>query len=351
MARSRKVGILTFHRCINYGSYWQARALAEGLAARGHAVRLLDHRSRRATAAEWRCALSPLLPARTPRDDFPLYAAKVRRFEAAFAGLPLSPAFDLDRPDAAEPCDAIVVGSDEVWNFSHPWYACRPAFFGDGLRAERLVSYAASFGSYPADWGLHPYWGGKLAGNFDAIAVRDDNSRRLVAQAGARDAELVLDPCLQFDWACRRAGEESDEVVVYGHSFPEAFVRSVRRWAEARRLRLVSLGYRNAWADESRIDLGPEEFAGAMGSARAVVTNFFHGCVFAILNRRPFACAVSDYRANKVTALASALGLEDRLTTDDLPGHALDEAPGHAVADRQAALRRTSDDYLAHALG
>ena len=32
---SPKVGVLTFHRSINYGSYWQARCLVEGLAKRG----------------------------------------------------------------------------------------------------------------------------------------------------------------------------------------------------------------------------------------------------------------------------------------------------------------------------
>ncbi len=31
MASPLRVGVLTFHRCINYGSYWQARCLVEGL--------------------------------------------------------------------------------------------------------------------------------------------------------------------------------------------------------------------------------------------------------------------------------------------------------------------------------
>src|SRR5690349_8232637 len=43
---SLKIGVLTFHRCINYGSYWQARCLVDGLRARGHDAVLLDHHSR-----------------------------------------------------------------------------------------------------------------------------------------------------------------------------------------------------------------------------------------------------------------------------------------------------------------
>jgi hypothetical protein len=34
--RALKVRILTFHKCINYGSYWQARCRVEVLRARGH---------------------------------------------------------------------------------------------------------------------------------------------------------------------------------------------------------------------------------------------------------------------------------------------------------------------------
>ena len=38
MASALKVGILTFHKCINNGSYWQARCLVEHLRSRGHAI-------------------------------------------------------------------------------------------------------------------------------------------------------------------------------------------------------------------------------------------------------------------------------------------------------------------------
>src|SRR3546814_5805670 len=67
MSRPRKIGVLTFHRCINYGSYWQARCLVEGLRQRGHDAVLLDHDSPLVNRAEWRCALQPLLP--TPRSE------------------------------------------------------------------------------------------------------------------------------------------------------------------------------------------------------------------------------------------------------------------------------------------
>src|SRR3954471_7987777 len=107
MARPSKIGVLTFHRCVNYGSYWQARRLVEGLRARGCDAELLDHRSRRVDRAEWRCALSPHLPVSTPTADRRLYARKARAFFDAFDTLPLSAPFALEDPAGMDRYDLI----------------------------------------------------------------------------------------------------------------------------------------------------------------------------------------------------------------------------------------------------
>src|SRR3954453_16103324 len=203
MARELKVGVLTFHKCINYGSYWQARCLAAGLRARGHQVEILDHDCRCIRRAEARCALQPKLPDRTPRHELRHYAAKARRFIEAIAELPLSRRFSLHQPDTASEYDAIVVGSDEVWNFRPPWYGSQPIFFGDGLKTQRLVSYAASFGNHSAWDGIDPAWAGKLD-RFSELSVRDENSWHLVRGGTGRDPALVLDPCLLFGHVARQ---------------------------------------------------------------------------------------------------------------------------------------------------
>jgi hypothetical protein len=192
-----KTGVLTFHRCINYGSYWQARCLTEGLRARGHDAVLLDHVSATVNRAEWRCGFQPTLPTPVPASDRPQYREKMRRFFEAFEGLPLSAPFPLDDPSRLEELDAVVVGSDEVWNLSHPWYGGKPLFWGEGLRARKLISYAASFGCYGWQWGLEPQWVERLR-RFDAIAVRDVNSVTHIREALDVEPALTLDPCLQF---------------------------------------------------------------------------------------------------------------------------------------------------------
>ncbi len=355
MPRPRKIGVLTFHRCINYGSYWQARCLVEGLRARGHDAVLLDHDSPGVNRAEWRCALQPLLPERTRRSDYPLYGLKTRRFLSAFRKLPRSARFRLENPDALESYDLIIVGSDEVWNLHHPWYGGRPVFYGAGLKAERLVSYAASFGNHDASEGLDGWWASLLKG-FASISVRDENSRQMVRAALDREPEIVLDPCLQFPPRTPPAqGTPSQPyIAVYGHSFPAWFRDRVRRSAASRGYRLVSIGYRNDWADEQRLSAGPESFAELMAASAAVATNFFHGCVFALLNGRPFACAASSYRFNKVRDLADAVGAEQHLIAENTPPsrfhRLLTEPLGPAIHDRITALRHRSASYLDHVL-
>ena len=350
-----KVGVLTFHKCINYGSYWQARCLVEALRAKGHDAELLDHDCSCVRRAEARCALQPKLPERTPRQELRNYAEKTRRFMEAVTGLPLSRRFSLHEPEAASSYDAIVVGSDEVWNFRHPWYGSKPIFFGDGLQTSRLVSYGASFGNHSAWDGIHPDWARKL-NRFSAISVRDENSWHLVRGGTGREPQLVLDPCLLFPSPAtsKQTDTEAPYALVYGYSFPAWLKTLARRWSRAAGVRLISIGYSNDFADEQRIAEGPIEFARLMEGARAVLTNFFHGCIFALLQGKPWATVPSDYRSIKIPDLASCLGAEHRIIandSDDASFGTLMETPTRPeVAARIEEVRCRSIAYLDAAL-
>jgi len=346
-----RVGVLTFHRCINYGSYWQARCLVQAIAARGHHAVLLDHQSRDVTSREWRYAFQPLTPDRSSRADVARYGRKLRKFIAAFDALPLSAPFDLDDPAAMPPVDLAVIGSDEVLNLSHPWYGGKPIFWGEGLAAPRAVTYAASFGNYAAPF-VEPQWSARLR-DLDAISVRDDNSRGIVAAATGRAPAMVLDPVL-LNPPHAEPADEAPYVLVYGHHIPEWFAGRVRQAARDRGLRTISVGYRNDWADEQRLDAGPQEFAALMAGASAVATTYFHGCCFALLNGKPLACAPSDYRWTKVRDLTALLGAERRLTFEDRdPGEVgalLAEPIPDSVLARIADLRAQSAAWLDAAL-
>lgn len=315
-----KIGILTFHRCINYGSYWQARCLAEELQRRGHNAVILDHYSKRVNMAEWKCALQPTLPTEVPVSDYPFYRKKIEKFYKAFDSLPLSPPFPLEHPSFMDSYDMIMIGSDEVWNLTHPWYGYYPVFYGEGIKAKHLISYAASFGNYDVSWKPDREWISRLQ-KFERISVRDENSRTLIQNMLGIDPQMVLDPCLQFPIKAefRHLPFNEPYIAVYGHNFSESFIRNIQKFATSQKLSLISIGYRNNWADQQWLIADPIEFSNFMANSKAIVTNFFHGCVFALNNSRPFVCETTPYRNHKVQDLMKKAGASEHMATQETP--------------------------------
>jgi hypothetical protein len=96
------------------------------------------------------------------------------------------------------------------------------------------------------------------------------------------------------------------------------------------------------------------EFARLMAGASAVVTNFFHGCVFALLNGKPWASAPSDYRSIKIPDLAASLGAGRRIVDERTSERRLSElleTPAQAeVLASIAQARARSNAFLDAAL-
>lgn len=309
--------------------------MAEVMQKRGHTVEILDHCSNKVNLAEWKCAMQPVLPAFVPPPDIPLYRKKIASFFAAFEDLPLSKTFPLGSPKEMDMYDLVIVGSDEVWNLSHPWYSYYPIFYGDGIRAKKVIAYAASFGNYDASAGLEKDWAEKLQ-KFELISVRDENSQCIIKNALGVDVPQVLDPCflLPVDPPPITLPFSQPYIAVYGHNFSENFISNISEWAHSRGIPLISIGYRTDWADEQWLTAGPLEFAAFMHSAQAVVTNFFHGCVFALINAKPFVCETSSYRSLKI---------QDLMDTIDAKAHMAQEQTSFATYNEKLAEPLSND--------
>ena len=88
--------------------------------------------------------------------------------------------------------------------------------------------------------------------------------------------------------------------------------------------------------------------------ARAVVTNFFHGCVFSLLYGKPWVTAPSEYRSIKIPDLASLLGVQSHVVDEQVSAASvaelLDTPMTPEVARRLQELRGRSEAYLHEAL-
>ena len=179
-----KAGILTFHSADSYGAVLQARALVEVLRSLGHDASVIDYAPAYLTKPYrlWRNDWwkHPVGTAKNLANSFAV-ARRRRGFQAFREGMHLT-------PFPPEGLDAVVFGSDQVWNRHLNggellWFAQDPVF-----DHTRNIAYAASTGSVPLPEGVD-------FGRFHRLSVREP---RLQAELAARGfaSTLVLDPVL-----------------------------------------------------------------------------------------------------------------------------------------------------------
>lgn len=179
-----KAGILTFHSADSYGAVLQARALVEVLRSLGHDASVIDYAPAYLTKPYrlWRNDWwkHPVGTAKNLAASFAV-ARRRRGFQAFREGMHFT-------PFPPEGLDAVVFGSDQVWNRHLNggellWFAQDPVF-----DHTRNIAYAASTGSVPLPEGVD-------FGRFHRLSVREP---RLQAELAARGfaSTLALDPVL-----------------------------------------------------------------------------------------------------------------------------------------------------------
>lgn len=228
--------------------------------------------------------------------------------------------------------DFFVSGSDQILRRD---YGDVESYLFDFLPASDRrpkIVYAGSFGSSePAGYDRHFVAHTRvLAQRLDAISVREESGRELASRYWGVDAPRLVDPTmlLAADDYVELAGgrgegglvryvlDENSSLMTAAHELDGVFKRSVKLTRpeprSLRALRVEPTRYQRPSVEEWL-----REIAGADG----VLTDSFHGCVFAILFHRNFLVAPNNGRgATRFETLLSVFGLEDRVLRpgDDL---------------------------------
>jgi len=348
------VGLLTYHHTTNYGATLQCYALRQAIERLGHRCSTIDYRHPRAVAfyrrMDWlnRNAIKTvprLLRFRRFMADELNMTERVRR--EGLAGL-------------ASRFDAIVVGSDQVFELGPPrgW---SPEFFLDFVpNGSRRVAYAPSFGTTTlANIETERDAVATLLRRFDALSGRDQNSVTIASTLLDREVPVVLDPTFLGDFTSvtgpRPGGMVSSPyLLAYGLPSQRGLGERLRQFAHSRGWRLVSLASRSSGPDLTLNAAGPKTFLSLFRDASMVVTPFFHGTIFAILNRKPFVSFASASKAIKVTDLLGRFNLPERQAApEDVDEGLLARLSAYdadAVEAAVAPLRDASLDYLRSSL-
>lgn len=344
-----KIGILTFHAVPNYGAVLQGYALQKYLEGCGHDARFIDYRPPYLTTgghyhwprSRWHIKANIVITYQKLMAAKGLFSPSMRDQHRRFAKftqehLKLWPVryrsvYEL-RSNPPE-LDAYICGSDQIWNPSKQ-YGLDPACFLDfGPDLIRRISYAASFGTSilpERHQGELPQCSAKL----DTVSIREESGRQIFEKFTGRASKLVPDPTFLVDWESLKLPDCHDGAKGKLISY---VLRSGNGLYELQRSLSMGLGLgvvqplnpHQRWKCFGEImPMSPLDWLAAIRSSDAVITNSFHGTVFAILFNKPFLSVKLGAGKEGLNARAShllkALGLSERQVALDQSANAVE---------------------------
>lgn len=222
--------------------------------------------------------------------------------------------------------DAFVVGSDQVWRHYDTRYFLD--FVPAGSKVLR-IAYAPSFGT--EKWPFMPDQTDKvreLAVRFDALSAREDSGVELCRERLGMDVELMPDPTIlpgREHWeslASGFTGERCPAVMSYildRTATKNAIVEKVCATLSLTENSVMPEASPGRKTDIRKCIWPPvEQWLAGFADAEFVVTDSFHGTVFALLFNKPFIAICNDGRgAARFHSLLGLFGLGNRLVNDE----------------------------------
>lgn len=301
-----QIGILTFHKAVNYGAFLQAFSLSNKLAERfpNDKIEIVDY----IAPKEKRRKVYVVL--RAVKHHGPIEGIReikrVRAFAKAQKYLPLSDkSFSSNDLDGLydyieQRYDLLVIGSDAVFNWHQTNYPS--AFIPTRKLSIPILTYAASVhGMKYLDESAD-----KIAecGNafraMSLVGVRDLCTERFVKHCAPELSPVHLcDPTVFIDTKkLADMGRDTEKMLEKKYSLgphdkyivlmvPDS--KLVKAIADKYRgkYKILSVFVRSAYSDAYVSDIDPIEWAATLRGASAMVTSYFHGTLLSLVQGTP----------------------------------------------------------------
>lgn len=320
-----KIGILSMQQITNYGSFLQAYGLKSILERFGHDVEFVNIVPGE-QLAEYRISrlhkvrlMLKRLRVKHPLRQLQCTLKLHRRFDNEF-----KQELGVSKGKTETHFDAVVIGSDEVFNVAQTtWFGFSPQLFGEGLNADKVITYAGCFGATTIEklkeLGIDQRIG-KLMSKMDAISVRDKNSVEVVTSLIGREPSLNVDPVIayEFEKEVKLLEIDMDYLLVYtypGRMNNSNEVKAISSFAKKNNLKTIAIANYFDWVDEV-VTPHPFEVLGYFKKAKYIVTDTFHGAVMSMKYNKQFAVIVRGMNSNKLTFLLEQFGLGSRIASE-----------------------------------
>lgn len=328
----KKIGLITFHRPVNFGAALQSVALFKTIESQGAACDIIDYINPSFEKAYKPFKFSQITSiksflwsiARFPGEN--RKNKKFMRFVQRNTSLtkPLHTAEELRA--IGNQYDSYITGSDQVWNLKCS--GNETAYFLDFVSGKPKNSYAASFGDIDVSDELKEQYN-KLLCDFSAISVRETVGIDIVKNITGKDCVQTLDPTLLLNdkqWAeiIRSVKPLVNEpyLLVYFMAQSDEIKREMltlaRRIANEKKYRVIVIGgsLHKKKDGINYVDAeSPEDFLALFRDASFVVTNSFHGTAFSVNFGKDFYSYVKPDLTIKgrVESLLEKIGIGDRV--------------------------------------
>lgn len=260
--------------------------------------------------------------------------------------------------------DIFIAGGDQVWNILCP--DADDAYFLDFVEGGRKIAYAPSLGGNNiCKVAKNPEKYAYLLSRFDYLSVREPNGKKWLKQLVNQDIPIIADPTMLItaeEWINRFKLPVLKKPFIFNYAFfhnrPEAnkAIQSI-----GNKLGMpVYIMDTNSWhfyhmdkyGIKSYAKTGPLAFLTLMYNASLVLTQSFHGTLFAALFHKNFwsyrAPAIKKSDDDRATAILDQLGLIDRyVVIDDLPHMDFNKPIEYAdVEKRIIGMRLKAFEYI-----
>lgn len=342
-----RIGILTWYFAFNYGARAHSLALYNTLVEMGHEVELINFPSKRS----FRMAMNtctqfenrkkhPLVLARCMRKMVRFYIQRGQYHTSRI----VRNAAEID----SLRYDLIICGSDEVLNQKHKLY--NDLYYGVGLKTPKMM-YATSAGVVTPETLLSSQINKSLQ-EMKAIGVRDLTTQQLIAYNTSLEPQLVLDPTWLYEFPKMARKHCEPYILVYSFGKLDEYSAQIRQYAAEKSWKIYCVGRLCKWADKSFISADLNEWLEMYQYAELVVTDSYHGFIFALKNEKEYVLIKRSDKTNKTDGLIVFLDIpRTYLSEKDTLSKYLKEPINYALLrGRIEERRKDSIEFLTNTI-
>lgn len=324
-------------RIINYGSFLQSYSLKKNLEALGAETTFVDYvpgevlvlkngeKDGNLSKIINKIKSHVLFPRKNNNELMNTYWRDYQKLDSSFYSDVLPLLGVTEEKNYRPKLDALVIGSDEVFNClqANPDVGYSKELFGYDNRAEKIYTYAASFGNTTED-GLKSYGiydeVKSMINRFDALSARDKNTYDILNKMYDGDICKNVDPVFLYDYHDEVDNievKDDNYIVVYAYAkrFSQKESANIIRFAKKHNKKIICLCAPQEYLEGYKA-LKPFEILAYVKHADYVITDTFHGSVFSIKYNKRFATFVRSTGATgnneKLNDLLATFGLSDR---------------------------------------